>query len=135
MRCCLRTSPPSRTPRGWPRQRLLHECLRTAIRHGTLAAGTRLAASRALAAELGVARNTVLYAYDQLASEGFGQPDRRGTMVASPLRIAGGVRKPQAASRPRGLSRRRSGCARPAPQASACRAASHPACRRWTNFP
>jgi GntR family transcriptional regulator/MocR family aminotransferase len=67
---------------GWPRQRLLHECLRHAIRAGTLAAGTRLVATRALAAELGVARNTVLYAYEQLASEGFVVPDRRGTVVA-----------------------------------------------------
>ena len=35
-----------------------------------------------LAAELGLARNTVLYAYEQLASEGFVLPDRRGTVVA-----------------------------------------------------
>lgn len=68
---------------GWPRQRLLHECLRAAIRDGTLAAGTRLAASRALAEELGVARNTVLYAYEQLGSEGFVTTDRRGTVVAA----------------------------------------------------
>ncbi|HEX8602427.1 MAG TPA: PLP-dependent aminotransferase family protein [Pseudoduganella sp.] len=66
---------------SWPRQRLLHECLRHAIRTGTLAAGTRLMATRALAAELGMARNTVLYAYGQLASEGFVVPDRRGTVV------------------------------------------------------
>lgn len=38
--------------RGWPRQRLLHECLRAAIRNGQLAPGTRLAATRVLAAEL-----------------------------------------------------------------------------------
>jgi GntR family transcriptional regulator/MocR family aminotransferase len=69
--------------RNWPRQRMLHECLRAAIRNGTLAAGTRLAASRALAEELGVARNTVLYAYEQLASEGLVTSDRRGTVVAS----------------------------------------------------
>lgn len=66
---------------GWPRQRLLHECLREAIRSGRLAPGTRLLASRALSAELGVARNTVLYAYDQLATEGYIRPDRRGTLV------------------------------------------------------
>ena len=70
---------------SWPRQRLLHECLRHAIRAGTLAAGTRLMATRALAAELGMARNTVLYAYEQLASEGFVVPDRRGTVVARVL--------------------------------------------------
>ena len=76
--------------RAWPRQRLLHECLRTAIRDGTLAAGTRLAASRVLAEELHVARNTVLYAYEQLASEGFVITDRRGTVVAplAPLATA-----------------------------------------------
>ncbi|MRW90893.1 aminotransferase class I/II-fold pyridoxal phosphate-dependent enzyme [Duganella sp. FT80W] len=73
---------------GWPRQRLLHECLRDAIRSGKLAAGQRLAASRALAEELGVARNTVLYAYEQLASEGFVTTDRRGTVVAE-LRTTG----------------------------------------------
>jgi GntR family transcriptional regulator/MocR family aminotransferase len=67
---------------GWPRQRMLHECLRAAIRNGTLAAGTRLVATRALAAELDLARNTVLYAYEQLACEGFVVSDRRGTVVA-----------------------------------------------------
>src|ERR1700752_4039164 len=67
----------------WPRQRLLHECLRAAIRDGTLAAGTRLVASRALAEELGIARNSVLYAYEQLASEGYVAGDRRGTVVAA----------------------------------------------------
>jgi len=74
--------------RAWPRQRLLHECLRAAIRDGTLAAGTRLAASRVLAEELHVARNTVLYAYEQLASEGFVVTDRRGTVVATLVPLA-----------------------------------------------
>jgi GntR family transcriptional regulator/MocR family aminotransferase len=78
---------------GWPRQRLLHGCLRAAIRDGTLAAGTRLAPTRTLAGELRIARNTVLYAYEQLASEGFVVPDRRGTVVAA---IAAGLR-PRAA--------------------------------------
>ena len=75
--------------RGWSRQRLLHECLRAAIRGGQLAPGTRLAATRVLAAELGLARNTVLYAYEQLASEGFVLPDRRGTVVAGNVGPAG----------------------------------------------
>lgn len=68
--------------RRWPRQRLLHECLRAAIRTGQLAPASRLPGSRALALELGLARNTVLYAYEQLASEGFVESDRRGTVVA-----------------------------------------------------
>lgn len=71
------------THAGWSQQRQLHACLRQAIRHGTLTSGTRLPASRTLAHELKMARNTVLYAYDQLATEGFILPDRRGTVVAS----------------------------------------------------
>jgi GntR family transcriptional regulator/MocR family aminotransferase len=66
----------------WSRQRLLHECLRSAIKNGKLGAGTRLLATRQLAIELGMARNTVLYAYEQLATEGFVCSDRRGTVVA-----------------------------------------------------
>ncbi|SFV07675.1 MocR-like pyridoxine biosynthesis transcription factor PdxR [Pseudoduganella namucuonensis] len=77
--------------RAWPRQRLLHECLRAAIRNGTLAAGTRLVATRALASELGVARNTVLYAYEQLACEGFVVSDRGGTVVAP---VAAAIARP-----------------------------------------
>jgi GntR family transcriptional regulator/MocR family aminotransferase len=94
--------------RGWPRQRMLHECLRAAIRNGTLAAGTRLAASRALAEELGLARNTVLYAYEQLASEGFVTTDRRGTVVAT---IAADRKPPpsSAAQAQAGLSQRARG--------------------------
>lgn len=89
---------------GWPRQRMLHECLRAAIRDGTLAAGTRLVASRALAEELGIARNSVLYAYEQLASEGYVASDRRGTVVAA---IAPGGKRPSSkAAGPQGLSRR-----------------------------
>lgn len=73
----------------WPRQRQLHECLRQAIRQGTLGSGVRLPASRTLAQELGIARNTVLYAYNQLATEGFVRPDPRGTVVAPVLGAAG----------------------------------------------
>ncbi len=67
---------------AWPRQRVIHACLRAAIVDGSLAPGTRLLGSRALADELGVARNTVLYAYDQLATEGLVRPTPRGTVVA-----------------------------------------------------
>jgi GntR family transcriptional regulator / MocR family aminotransferase len=67
---------------AWPRQRVIHACLRSAILGGSLASGARLLASRALADELGIARNTVLYAYDQLATEGLILPTPRGTLVA-----------------------------------------------------
>lgn len=94
---------------GWPRQRLLHECLRAAICAGTLGAGTRLVATRALAQELGIARNTVLYAYEQLASEGYVVPDRRGTVVASALAAVPAARAVTAAAPAAGLSRRARG--------------------------
>src|SRR2546421_355858 len=49
----------------------LESALREAIRTGRLASGTRLPPSRALAADLGVARNTVADAYGQLVAEGW----------------------------------------------------------------
>ncbi|GAA2683230.1 hypothetical protein GCM10010400_53850 [Streptomyces aculeolatus] len=45
--------------------------LRDAVRTGRLAPGTRLPSSRALAADLGVARNTVADAYAELVAEGW----------------------------------------------------------------
>ncbi|KRC35994.1 PLP-dependent aminotransferase family protein [Acidovorax sp. Root219] len=67
---------------AWSQQRQLHECLRHGIRSGLLPSGTRLPASRTLAADLGLARNSVLYAYEQLATEGFLLASRRGSVVA-----------------------------------------------------
>ena len=76
-------------PPGQSRQRALHERLRGAILQGRLAAGARLPASRALADTLGVARNTVLFAYEQLAAEGYLHASRHGTRVAAlPLATA-----------------------------------------------
>jgi GntR family transcriptional regulator / MocR family aminotransferase len=62
----------------------IERAVRTAIRSGRLAAGTALPASRALAADLGVARGTVVDAYGQLVAEGFlaARPGGR-TVVAS----------------------------------------------------
>jgi GntR family transcriptional regulator/MocR family aminotransferase len=117
---------------GWPRQRVLHECLRAAIRRGQLAPGTRLLASRALASELGVARNTVLYAYDQLASEGYVRPDRRGTMVTQ-LRIAPAERPPAPAAQA-SLSRR-SQRLRPAGPAASFAGAFAPGVPALDEFP
>jgi GntR family transcriptional regulator / MocR family aminotransferase len=90
----------------WPRQRQLHECLRGAIRSGTLGSGVRLPATRTLAQELGVSRNTVLYAYDQLTTEGFVLPDRRGTVVAPAAARAAVPQARSAAPLRLGLSRR-----------------------------
>ncbi|WP_432057666.1 PLP-dependent aminotransferase family protein [Streptomyces sp. bgisy022] len=51
-------------------RRGLTDALRDAIRTGRLAPGTRLPSSRSLAADLGVARNTVADAYADLVAEG-----------------------------------------------------------------
>ncbi|MCV2364028.1 PLP-dependent aminotransferase family protein [Paucibacter sp. DJ1R-11] len=109
---------------GWSRQRLLHEALRHAIRSGSLPPGSRLLASRALAAELGWARNTVIYAYEQLASEGWISAGRRGTVVhARPASVLAGSGRsvgpgalaardlPAPVPESRGLSRRSAGLA------------------------
>src|SRR5580692_7960873 len=49
----------------------LETALRDAVRTGRLAPGTRLPSSRALAADLGLARNTVAEVYNQLVAEGW----------------------------------------------------------------
>src|SRR5215831_1356037 len=49
----------------------LESALRDAVRDGRLRPGTRLPSSRALAADLGVARNTVAEVYSQLVAEGW----------------------------------------------------------------
>jgi len=51
--------------------RRIYDLLRTQIANGTLPPGARAPSTRALAAELGVARTTVTAVYDQLAAEGF----------------------------------------------------------------
>ena len=49
----------------------LENALRDAVRAGRLRPGTRLPSSRALAADLGIARNTVAEVYSQLVAEGW----------------------------------------------------------------
>ncbi|HEX5596087.1 MAG TPA: PLP-dependent aminotransferase family protein, partial [Micromonosporaceae bacterium] len=49
----------------------LEQALREAIRTGRLAPQTRLPSTRVLAAELNLARNTVVTAYEQLTAEGY----------------------------------------------------------------
>ncbi|WP_430377068.1 PLP-dependent aminotransferase family protein [Streptomyces sp. B1-3] len=52
-------------------RRGLTDALREAVRTGRLAPGTRLPSSRSLAADLGIARNTVADAYADLVAEGW----------------------------------------------------------------
>ena len=58
-------------PDGSRLGRSLEDALRAAVRDRRLPAGTRLPSSRALAADLGIARNTVADAYGQLVAEGW----------------------------------------------------------------
>ena len=51
--------------------RQLYEALRQRVLDGRLVSGTRLPASRDLAAALSISRNSVVRAYDQLYAEGF----------------------------------------------------------------
>lgn len=57
-------------PAGPGLRRGLTDALREAVRTGRLAPGTRLPSSRSLAADLGIARNTVADAYADLVAEG-----------------------------------------------------------------
>src|SRR5271165_1037670 len=52
-------------------QAALEAALRNAVRSGRLTPGTALPSSRALALDLGIARNTVAEAYGQLVAEGW----------------------------------------------------------------
>ncbi|MFJ6048252.1 PLP-dependent aminotransferase family protein [Streptomyces sp. NPDC092307] len=73
----------------------LTEALREAARGGRLAAGTRLPSSRTLAADLGIARNTVAEAYAELVAEGWLTARQgSGTRVAERAR----PRRPAAAA-------------------------------------
>ena len=54
-----------------PLQRQLYAEIRGAILHGRLSPGARLPSTRVLAADLGLSRNTVAGAFDQLLAEGY----------------------------------------------------------------
>jgi GntR family transcriptional regulator / MocR family aminotransferase len=70
-----------------PLHEQLERSLRENIRSGRLAAGTRLASTRAFASELGVSRGVVTEAYGQLAAEGYIE-----TRQGAPVRVARAVR-------------------------------------------
>jgi GntR family transcriptional regulator/MocR family aminotransferase len=79
---------------GQPVYRQLHRLLQQAIHSRELPAGARVPSSRLLAAELGIARNTVTQVYEQLVLEGYvTSATGRGTFVAdtSPDEIVGAV--------------------------------------------
>jgi len=72
-----------------PLFRQLYARLKDAILHGVLAPGARLPATRELCRQLGVSRQTVLAAYDQLTSEGYLRGGvGQGTFVNEALPLA-----------------------------------------------
>ena len=54
-----------------PLQRQLYDEIRAAVLERRLAPGSRLPSTRALAADLGISRNTAAGAFDQLLAEGY----------------------------------------------------------------
>ncbi|MDE1180216.1 PLP-dependent aminotransferase family protein [Paraburkholderia sp.] len=93
-------------------QDLLYESLRHAILSGAIREGSRLLATRALAEQLGIARNSVLYAYERLTDEGFISASRHGSIVSEVSRAASpslSAWREHAATPAFGLSRRVTG--------------------------
>ncbi|VWB29823.1 DNA-binding protein [Burkholderia lata] len=62
-------------------QEALYRSLRNMLLDGHIPPGTRLVSTRVLAAELGIARNSAVYAYERLAEEGFVAGTRNGTIT------------------------------------------------------
>ncbi|HEX6734245.1 MAG TPA: PLP-dependent aminotransferase family protein, partial [Azonexus sp.] len=90
---------------GEARQQRLYRLLKAAMLDGRLPPGLRLPASRQLAIDAGLARNSVLFAYQQLLAEGFLLADRGGTRVA-PLPLAAAPGPAPGVPQPGLLSRR-----------------------------
>ena len=83
----------------------LEGALREAVQGGRLVPGTRLPSSRALAADLGIARNTVAEAYNQLIAEGWltarqGSGTRVAQTAAVSAAAASGILQPSPRPRP-----------------------------------
>jgi GntR family transcriptional regulator/MocR family aminotransferase len=86
---------------GVPVYRQVYLGVRQAILEGKVAAGSRLPSTRALASDLGVSRNTVVMAYEQLRGEGYtvgrGGSDTRvaATIPDRMMQAAGGPARPR----------------------------------------
>jgi GntR family transcriptional regulator/MocR family aminotransferase len=82
----------------------LVEQLRRAVLDGRLTAGTRLPSTRALALDLGVSRNVVLAAYDELYAEGYVEGRHgSGTYIAHDLPVLPRPSLPAPSGNPRWL--------------------------------
>ena len=84
-----------------PMYRQLLQQMQQAILTGELGPGTKLPSSRTLAADLSIARNTVLHVYDQLTAEGYVLTTTgSGTYVADTRPDAAAIHVPGAAPPP-----------------------------------
>jgi GntR family transcriptional regulator/MocR family aminotransferase len=96
--------------RRQPDHRQLYAILQSGIRDAVLPPGLKLPPTRALASALGIARNTVVHVYEQLALEGYVEAGvGRGTFVAQvgPRLVVGrAATAPSVAPRGAALSRR-----------------------------
>src|SRR5499426_4703483 len=89
---------------GGPLHRRVYLALKAKIRGGGLGPASKVPSTRALARDLGVSRNTVMLAYEQLAAEGYLVSRHRGaTSVAGvpPSRIAPVPSRPKLEAAPR----------------------------------
>ena len=87
-----------------PLYRRVYHALKAMIRAGRLGPAARLPSTRVLARDLGVSRNTVMLAYEQLAAEGYLVSRHRGTTSVAgvvPSRIAPVSSRPKLEAAPR----------------------------------
>src|SRR5215831_9898954 len=88
-----------------PLYRRVYHALKTMIRAGRLSPAARLPSTRVLARDLGVSRNTVMLAYEQLAAEGYLVSRHRGTTSVAagvvPSRAAPVTSRPKLEAAPR----------------------------------
>ncbi|MBA0037047.1 PLP-dependent aminotransferase family protein [Pantoea sp. BIGb0393] len=78
-------------------QQQLFQRIKQAILTGKLAPGTRLAATRQLALDLNVSRNTVMAVWSQLQAEGFIISDRQGSRIGN-MALQAADKEPYASS-------------------------------------
>ena len=71
----------------------VHNALRDAVTKGAIAPGDRLPSSRALAADLGLSRATIVSAYDQLVAEGYAETRPGAGIFACDAGPIAGVRQ------------------------------------------
>jgi len=87
-----------------PLYRRVYHALKAMIRAGRLGPAARLPSTRVLARDLGVSRNTVMLAYEQLAAEGYLVSHHRGTTSVAgvmPSRVAPAPARPKLEAAPR----------------------------------